>query len=67
MAITSQLRPSVGLGETWLRHWQSAGLLKPCSVKPVFTTLEQRLVIRVLGVLDTEDQANLHAIGEIIG
>lgn len=29
MAITSQLRPSPGLGDTWIGHWQAAGLLKP--------------------------------------
>jgi mRNA interferase MazF len=51
MAITSQFRPSPALGEVWLREWQTAGLLKPSAVKPVFTTLEQALIIRQLGSL----------------
>ena len=68
MAVTSQLRPTAGLGEVWLRHWQAAGLIKPSAVKPVFATLEQGLVIRRLGDLDAEDQNALRlAIGQIIG
>jgi mRNA interferase MazF len=68
MAITSQLRPAPAIGETWLKQWQAAGLLKPSAVKPVIATLEQGLVIRQLGRLADEDQAALHAaVGQIIG
>ena len=68
MAVTSQLRPTPTLGEVWLRHWQAAGLIKPSAVKPVIATLEQRLVIRRLGVLASGDQDALRlAIGQIIG
>jgi len=68
MAITSQLRPSPGVDDVWISHWQAAGLLKPSVVKPVFATLEQRLVLRRLGALDDDDQAVLRkAISEIIG
>jgi mRNA interferase MazF len=68
MAITSQHRPEPTLGEVWLSHWREAGLLKPSVVKPVFATLEQRLVIRQLGTLAAVDQAVLkRAISEIIG
>lgn len=68
MAITSQLRPSRGLGETWVSAWRAAGLLKPSVVKPVFATLEQGLVIRPLGKLDADDQAALRkAIAEVVG
>jgi mRNA interferase MazF len=68
MAITSQLRPGSALGEVWLRHWQSAGLLKPSSVKPIFATFDQRMVVRSLGALTLEDKEALrHAIGQIIG
>jgi len=59
MAITSQLRPSPALGEVWISQWQPAGLMKPSSVKPVFATLEQRLIIRQLGMLSTSDQTSL--------
>ena len=68
MAITSQLRATVALGEVWIGQWQAAGLLKPSAVKPVFATIEQRLVIRPLGTLAAADQAALRqTIGEVIG
>ena len=47
---------------------QQAGLLKPSAVKAVFSTIEQRLVIRQLGTLQPADQAALRkAIVETIG
>jgi len=68
MVVTSQLRPNPVIGDAWINHWQSAGLLKPSLVKPVFATLEQRLVLRRLGALDDDDQAVLRSpIAEIIG
>ncbi len=68
MAVTSQLRPNPGLGETSISHWQAAGLLKPSMVKPVFATLEQRLVLRRLGALVDDDRIALRkAMSEIIG
>jgi mRNA interferase MazF len=68
MAITSQHRPMPGLGEVWLRDWQSAKLLKPSVIKPVLATLEQRLIIRQLGTLSAADRTTLkQAIAQIIG
>jgi mRNA interferase MazF len=68
MAVTSQLRPTPALGETWVRQWQEAGLLKPSAVKPVFATIEQRLAMRDLGMLRPADQTALRkAITEAIG
>jgi mRNA interferase MazF len=68
MAVTSQLRPNPGMGDAWISHWHAAGLLKPSVVKPVFATLEQRLVLRRLGALNDDDQSVLRkAISEIIG
>ena len=68
MAVTSQFRPSPSLGEVWVGQWNAAGLLKPSAIKPVFATLERRLVLRRLGTLDHGDQAALRkAITEIIG
>jgi mRNA interferase MazF len=68
MAVTSQLRPSPGLGETWVSQWQQAGLVKPSAIKPVFATIERRLVIRQLGVLQPVDMVALkNAIAEAIG
>ena len=43
-------------------------MLKPSVVKPMFATLEHRLVLRRLGALDDNDQTVLRkAISEIIG
>jgi mRNA interferase MazF len=56
MAITSQFRPEAALGEVWLSQWPQAGLLKPPVIKPVFATIEQRLVLRQLGALQPADQ-----------
>jgi len=68
MAVTSQLRPAPASGEVWISYWQLAGLLKPSAIKPVFATIEQRLVIRQLGALQSADQAALRkAIEETIG
>ena len=68
MAVTSQLRPSPAFGEVWIGQWREAGLIKPSSIKPVFATLEKRLIIRLLGMLGLEDQANLrNAIAATIG
>jgi mRNA interferase MazF len=56
------------LGEVWIGHWQAAGLIKPSAIKPVFATLEQRLVIRRLGRLQAADQAAPRkAMSETIG
>jgi len=59
MAITSQMRSSSSLGEVRIGQWQAANLLKPSSIKPVFATLEQNLILKKLGVLDPSDQAAL--------
>ncbi len=68
MAITSKLRPSPELGEVWIEDWQSAGLLKPSAVKPVFATIERVLIDRPLGMLGAAGKSALRqAIGEMLG
>lgn len=68
MAVTSQFRAISALGEVWIAEWQGAGLLKPSAVKPVFVTIEQRLVRRRLGALSQIDQAAVRtAIATILG
>lgn len=48
--------------------WQGAGLIRPSVFKPVFTTIEQGLVLRVMGHLLTPDLKTLRkAINEAIG
>jgi mRNA interferase MazF len=55
MAVTSQIR-SGNPFDTVVTDWQSANLLKPSVVKPVIATLEQRLVLKRLGKLATQDR-----------
>ncbi len=68
MAITSQMRIPCGFGEALVADWRAAGLIKPSLLKPVFTTIEQRLVIRTMGALSAVDQHTLRkAIAQAIG
>jgi mRNA interferase MazF len=68
MAVTSQMRANEALGEVPVIEWQTAGLLKPSAVKPVFATLEQSLVLRTLGMFGPRDQVALRTgIAKLIG
>ena len=59
MAITSQTHATLDFATFPVVDWQAAGLLKPSFAKPVFTTLEQMLVIRRMGHLSPGDQHSL--------
>ena len=68
MAVTSQMRPTPGVGDVQVKDWQDAGLLKPSAIKPVIATIEHALVIKRLGRLREQDQAALRkAIAQIVG
>jgi mRNA interferase MazF len=56
MAITSQFRPTQTVGEVVVQHWQAAGLIKPSVLKPLITTIERALVLRVMGSLHEDDR-----------
>src|SRR5277367_1488720 len=66
MAITSQVRSPAAFGEVIVQHWQAAKLLKLSAIKPVFTTLDKRLVRKSLGRLHETDRASLKAAVQII-
>lgn len=68
MAVTSQVRQPAPYGDTLVIHWEEAGLIKPSVMKPIFTTIEQGLVIKRLGELADKDKQALHeALQEILG
>lgn len=68
MAITSQVRQPLAFGEALVADWQAAGLIKQSVLKPVFTTIEQHLVIRTMGRLSAADAKTLReVIGDVIG
>jgi len=64
MAITTNLDP----GEVLITSWQSAGLLRPSALKPLFATFEQSLVVRRFGTLSLDDQIALRKlINSVLG
>lgn len=67
MAISSQVKTPAGFGEVLVRSWKEAGLIKPSTIKPIFTTVEKGLVLKKLGTLAKEDQLALKkTIAEIL-
>lgn len=68
MAITSQIRQPLGFDELEIIEWQAAGLLKSSIIKPIFTTVEESIIIRKLGNLEVSDENNLrNIIQKILG
>jgi len=68
MAVTSQIKPAHIIGEVIIKDWQEAGLLKPSAIKPVITTIEKSLVIKIMGQLKELDQKPLQeSLKEILG
>ena len=59
MAVTSQSKSATVFGEVFVTHWEKAGLLKPSAIKPIFTTIEKKLVLKQLGQLLPDDQNQL--------
>jgi len=68
MAITSRVRTPLGYGEAMVDDWRAAGLIKASVLKPVFSTIEQGLVLRVMGQLSAADLRTLHGLlRQVIG
>ena len=69
MAVTSQiLRPAGAIGEVLISDWQGAGLPKASLIKPVIATIEQGLILRKLGSLQTGDVQTLRSgLRQVIG
>jgi mRNA interferase MazF len=59
MAITSQVKKPLKSGEVEIIDRQKAGLLKPSVIKPVFTTIEKKLILRTMGALAKTAEENL--------
>ena len=52
----------MGFGEAMVGDWQTAGLVKPSVLKPVFSTIEKGLALRMMGTLTDTDQNTLREI-----
>jgi hypothetical protein len=66
MAITGQVRSPAAFGEIIVQNWQAAKLLKLSAIKPVFTTIEKRLVRKSLGCLHETDRSALKAALQVV-
>jgi mRNA interferase MazF len=58
MAITTNLEP----GEVLIADWQSAGLLRPSALKPLFATFEKSLIVRQFGTFSLDDRTALRKL-----
>jgi len=62
---------TLSFGEAMIADWQAAGLIgliKTSVLKPVFTTIEQGLVLRVMGHLSAADIKTLREVAaDVIG
>lgn len=68
MAITSQTGGPLHADDVVIQDWKECGLLKPFTLKLVLATIEQRLVLRRLGQLQSADHAALRkALDNAIG
>lgn len=68
VAVTSRTGKPAGVGDVMIEEWRDAGLLKVSLIKPVFTTIEQTLILRKLGTLQGKDIASLRkALQEVLG
>lgn len=59
IAVTSQVHENLQFGEVIIKKWSEAGLLKPSLIKPVITTIENSLVVKNLGELQSSDLQSL--------
>ncbi|XDD50708.1 toxin-antitoxin system, toxin component, MazF family protein [Leptospira sp. WS92.C1] len=62
MAITSQIREPLLIGEAILQDWEKAGLAKPSLLKPLIATIEQNQITKLLGSLSVIDKGNLQRV-----
>ncbi len=62
MAITSQIKTELAIGEAILQDWQAAGLVKPPMFKPLIATLEQVQIVRGMGKLSPADRKELKIV-----
>jgi mRNA interferase MazF len=59
MAVTSQAKALVSIGESPILEWQTSGLLKPSALKPILFTVDRLLVLKKLGKFGEADRRSL--------
>ena len=58
-AVTGNVSPPFRPGDTLLKEWSAAGLVKPSAVRGVLATVDKSDVARKLGVLSGSDFADV--------
>lgn len=67
-AITGNISPPMHPGDTLLKDWTAAGLVRPSAVRGVLATIDTRDIIKTLGAVMPEDAAQVDAgVSSIIG
>ena len=66
MAISSQIRQPLAMGEAFLHDWRTAGLIKPSVLKPLIATIEQTRIIKTMGQLSINDKNSLAIVIQTI-
>ncbi len=66
LAVTSQVRAALAVGEAAIGMWKEAGLLKPSVLKQLLATVEKGLVLRKLGRLEEGDRQALQGVLDAI-
>lgn len=67
-AVTSNVSPPFRPGDTLIKGWSEAGLLKPSAVRGVLATVDKSDVIRKLGQLPDADFSFVQqSIAKILG
>ena len=56
------MRTPLSFGEAIIGNWQGARLIKKSVLKPVFTTIEQGLALRIMGKLAAADVKSLREV-----
>lgn len=66
-ALTSNLSRPLRPGDTRLRDWRDAGLVKPSAMRGVLATVDKSDIVRRLGSLSALDMSRIEeAIAEIL-
>jgi mRNA interferase MazF len=66
MAITSQIRQPLAIGEAILQDWRVAGLAKPSVLKPLIATIEKSRIVKTMGQLSAADRESLGKVIQAI-
>lgn len=62
LAISSQIRQPLAVGEAIMKDWPAAGLAKPSVFKPLIAAIEQSRIVKVMGALSESCRTSLERL-----